>query len=111
MALVFELESLSRETARRSPSCLLYLNVLLNLNKNIPHPGDVILHQMFVEGIDDLQPIDEGGGGYILVAVVYQSHLTLEIVNIVHQAFSGFRLDCEEVVVVSLNSLREANWL
>ena len=81
MASVLELGILSRGTAS-SPSYLLYLDVLLSLNKNIPHPGDVILHQMFVKGIGDLQPANEGDGGYVLVTIVYQGHLTLKIVNI-----------------------------
>ena len=51
---------------------------------------------MFVEGIGDLQPVDEGGGGdYVLIAVVYQGHLSLKIVNIVLQALPSFHLDCE----------------
>jgi len=37
------------------------LDVLLSLDKDIPHLGDVILHHMFVEGVGDLQPTDEGG--------------------------------------------------
>ena len=57
---------------------------------------------MFVEGIGNLQPTDEGDGGYILIAVVYQDHLTLEIVDVVLQALPNFHLNCEEVVVVPL---------
>ena len=42
------------------PSRLFYLDVFLHLDKYISHLVDVILHQIFVEGVCDLQPIDEG---------------------------------------------------
>ena len=57
---------------------------------------------MLVEGIGDLQPADKGGGGHLLVAVIYQGHLTLKIINIILQALFGFHLNCEEVVVFPL---------
>ena len=57
---------------------------------------------MFVKGIGDLQPADEGGGGHVLVAVIYQGHPTLKIINIVLQALPDFHFYCKEVVVVSL---------
>ena len=36
------------------PNCLFYLNVLQRPDKYIPHLSDVILLQMFVEGVYDL---------------------------------------------------------
>jgi len=56
---------------------------------------------MFEEENGDLQPTDEGRG-YILVAVVYQGHLTLKIDNVVLQTLPNFYLDREKVVDVPL---------
>jgi len=60
-----------REKAGCSPSYLFYLDALLSPNEDIPHLSDVILHQIYVEGISDLQPADESGGDYVLIIVVY----------------------------------------
>ena len=56
---------------------------------------------MFEEENGDLQPTDEGRG-YILVAVVYQGHLTLKIDKVVLQTLPNFYLDREKVVDVPL---------
>jgi len=85
------------------------LAVLLSLNKNISHPGDVFLHKIFVERIGESQPADEGSGGYALVAVVYQGDLTMKIVNIVLQALPAFNLTVRMWLLFLWNSLREAN--
>ena len=63
-------------------------------DKDITHLNSVILHQMFVEGVDDLQPNDEDGSGYILVTIVYQGHLTLKIVDVI--LLPRFHLNYEE---------------
>ena len=99
---LLSLGALSWRAAECSPGYFFYLNILLSPNKNIPHPGDVVLHQVFIEGIGDLQPADEGDGDHILVAVAYQGHLTLKIFNIIFQALPDFHLNCEEAVVVPL---------
>ena len=80
---LLKLGALSRGVAGYNLSRLFYLDVLLSPNQNIPHLGDVILHQLFVEEIGELQPTDKGSGSYILIAVVYQGHLTLKVVNVV----------------------------
>ena len=54
---LLELGALSRGEIRHSTSHLLYLDVLLSPKKDIPHLGDIILDQIFVEGIGDLQPL------------------------------------------------------
>ena len=41
---------------------------------------------MLVEQVGDLQPADECNDGYIFIAVVHQSHLALEIVDVALQA-------------------------
>jgi len=46
--------------------------------------------------------VDEGGGGHIFIAIVYQGHLTLKIVSIILQALLGFHLYCKGVVVAPL---------
>ena len=70
--------------------------------KDIPHLGDVVLHQMFIEWVGDLQPTDEGGNDCILVTVVYQGHLVLDVVDVILQTLPRFRLDREEMIVLSL---------
>ena len=84
----------------RGPSRLFYLNVLLIPDEDIPHLGDVILHQMFVEGVGELKSTNEGGSSYVLVAVAHQDHLALEVINIALQSLPSFYLDREEVVDV-----------
>jgi len=99
---LLDLGALSRGVAGRSPRRLFYLDVFLSSNEDIPYLGDGILHQMFIEGVGNLKPTDEGSDGYVLVAVVYQRPLTLKVGNVVLQTVPSFRLDCEEVVDVPL---------
>jgi len=62
---------------------------------------------MFVEGVCDLQPADEGSRGYVLVTIVYQGYLALKVIDVVLQTLHGSYLDREEVVDVPLQfSLR-----
>ena len=42
-----------------TPGRVFNLNVLLDLKEDISHLGDLILHQVLVERVYDLQPIDE----------------------------------------------------
>ena len=51
----------------------------------------------------DLQPTDECSGGFIFIAVVYQSHLGLEIVDIVLRALPWFHPNREQMVIVPLD--------
>ena len=46
--------------------------ILLGQGENVPHLGDLVLHQIFV-GVSDLHLTDERGGSYIVVAVIYQA--------------------------------------
>ena len=55
---------------------------------------------MLLEGMGDLQPTDERYDSYILIAVIYQGHFTLEVNDIVLEAIFGLHLDNEEVIVV-----------
>jgi len=99
--------TLFRGEIGRSPSHLFDMHVLLRPNENVPHLGDIVLHQMLVQG--DLQPIDECSGDYILIAVVYQSNLTLKIVYVALQAPPGFILAVRRWLLFLWNSLREAD--
>ena len=49
---------------------------------------------MFVEEVGDLQPIDEGGSGNILVTVVHQGCLVLKVVDVF------FRLSLDFILTV-----------
>ena len=66
------------------------------------HLCDIVLHQMLVERVGDLQPINEYSDDYVFIAVVYQSHLALKIVDIVFQALPWFHPNHEEMVDVPL---------
>ena len=66
-----DLVPLSRGATGRGLSRLFYLDVLLSPDEDIPHLGDVILHQMFVERVSNLQPTDEGDSDYVFFIVVY----------------------------------------
>ena len=81
-----------------TPSNIFNLDVYFWAGKNASHFSDFMLHQIFV-GVGDLHPIDECGGSYIVVAVIYQSHLALEIL-IYCLRLSGLHLDGKEVIVV-----------
>ena len=86
----------------RQPSRLFNLYVLLCPDKDIPHLGDIVLHEMFVKRVGDLQPTDDGNNVYVLITVVYQGHLALKIVDIVLQTLPQFYLDCKKMIIVSL---------
>ena len=48
----------------------------------------------------NLHPTYECDGGHVVVAIVYQSHLTLKVTSVLLETFSRFHLNCKEVVVV-----------
>ena len=81
---------------------ILNLDVLLDPKKDVPHLGDFVLHQELVQRVGDLQPTDEYCDNYILIAVIYQDHLTLKVIDIVLEALSRLHLDRKEVIVVLL---------
>jgi len=60
-----------------APSCILDLYVFLSLREYVPHPGDFMRHQAFVEGVGDLQPTDERSGNHIVIAIIHLGHLAL----------------------------------
>ena len=61
-----------------------------------------MFYQVFVERVRDLQPTDEYSGSHIIIAIIYQSHLALEITNLMFEALSGRHLDKEEVITILL---------
>jgi len=69
------------------PCCFFQLYILLGSRQNILHVGDVVLHQVFVEGMIDLQSGDEGSCGDIIIVVIKQGHLALKITDIVLESF------------------------
>jgi len=87
------------------PSSILNLYVFLSSREDVPHPGNCVLHQVFVERVRELQPNDERCGSYVVIIVIHQGHLALEITDIVLEALSGLYLDCKEVIVVPLELL------
>ena len=89
---------------------ILDLYVLLSLRENVPHLDNFMLHQVFVEGIGELQPTDERIGSHVVIAVIHQGHLALEITGVIFEALPRLHLDYEEVIIIFLSSYREAYW-
>ena len=87
------------------PSSILNLHVLLSLREDVPHPGNFMLHQIFVERVGNLQPIDERSENHIVIAVIHQGHLTLKITDVMFEALSGLHLDRDKVIIVILKLL------
>ena len=69
-----------------------------------------MLHQMFVEGVSDLHPPDERGGGHVVIVIIHQSYLVLEITIILFETLLELHLDSKEVMLFFLSSYREAYW-
>ena len=84
-------------------SCRIFnLDVLLDPEEDVPHLVDFVFHQVLIKGVGDWQPTDEHCHCNVFVAVIYQSHLTLEITDVVLKALLGLHLDGEEVITVLL---------
>jgi len=60
-----------KKTTSFVPRSILDLYVFLNPRDDVQHPGDFMLHQVFVEGMKDLQPIDERSDNHIVIAVIH----------------------------------------
>ena len=60
---------LFRGAIGRTPSRFFNEHALLCLDKNVPHLGGIVLHQMLVEWVGDLQPTDECSVDHIFIAV------------------------------------------
>jgi len=61
-----------------------------------------VFHQMFLEIVGDLQPTDEHDDSHAVIAIIHQSHLALEITDILLEALPRLHFDGDEVVVVLL---------
>ena len=77
---------------------VLNLNILLGASEDVPHLGDLVFHQLFIEGVCDLQPTNERG--HVVIAVIHQNHLALKITDIVFETLFKIHLECEEVVAL-----------
>ena len=55
---------------------------------------------MFVKRVGNLHSTNEHDDNDIVIAVVYQSHLTLKITDILFETLLGLYLDSKEVIVV-----------
>lgn len=58
-----------------------------------------MLHQILVEWVVDLEPIDECGN-YILIEVVYFCHLVIELVEIMLEAPIRLYYNGEEIIAI-----------
>ena len=76
------------------------MDVLLGVGADDPYLGDLMFHQMFVEGVGDLHSTNEHGDTHIVIIVIDQSHLALEIIDIMLEALPKLHHDDEEVIVV-----------
>ena len=64
-----------------------------------------MLHQVFIEGVGDLQPTDERIDNRIIITVIHHDHFVLNITNVMFEALSFLHLDHEEVIDVLLKIL------
>ena len=103
MVYVSPLHSFIRRVTGLTPGSILNMYAFLRLREDVPHPGDFILHQVFIERAEDLQPTDEHSGSHIIIAFIHHDHLTLEITDVMFESLSRLYLDHEEVIVVILN--------
>jgi len=85
-----------------APCRIFNLNVLLDLKEDVSHVCGFMLHQILVKGVDDLQPSDESCCRNVFIAVIYLSHLSLKITDVVLEILLGLHLDGEVVIVVLL---------
>jgi len=49
------------------------LDVLLDVEEDVPHLGNFVLHQVLVEGVDNLHPTNERRGSHVVIVVIHQS--------------------------------------
>jgi len=85
---------------RRAPHRLLQLYVLLGTRHNVFQVGDIMLHQVFVEGMVGLQSSSECSCDNIIITVTDQRYLTLKITDIALEGFSVLHLDCKKMIAV-----------
>ena len=85
-----------------TPCNILNLYVFLSSREDVPHSGDFMLHQVFVEGLRDLQPTDKRNDSHVVIAIIHQRHLALEVTDVIIEALSGLHLDRGKVIDVIL---------
>jgi len=99
---LFPLTAPIRGAVGCAPGRIFNADVLLDPKENVPHFSDFVFHQVFIEGVGDMQLTDERCRRDVFDAVIYQSHLALDITDIVLEALPRLHLDGEEVIVVLL---------
>ena len=70
-----------------------------------------MLHQVFVEGVVDLQCGDECSCDDSIISIINLLYLALEIIDVVPKSFFRLHLDCKEMFLFFLNSCCEVYWL
>ena len=73
------------------------------------HIVDLMLHQVPVKGVSDLQLTNKRCRHNVFIAIICQSHVALEIMNVMLEALPGLYLDGDEVIAFFLNSHWDAN--
>ena len=86
--LALPLTALFRGAVGCVPSRIFNLNVFLDPKEDVPRLDNFVFYQVLV-GLDDLQPTNERCRRNVFVAVIYMSHLALEITDIVLEALPG----------------------
>jgi len=85
--------------------CLFKLDVGLSTGKNLAHLGDVVLQEMLVQGMSNLQAIDESKGDNFLSTIGDFDELILEEIKIRLEVVSLPHFVGEEVVVFPISIL------
>ena len=81
---------------------LLQLNARLASKQDLTHSCDIMLQQIFVQGVRNLQPADERECRYIFTAVGNFGEPVLKIADVRLEAINLPHFDREEVVVILL---------
>ena len=55
---------------------------------------------MLAERVDNLHPTNERSDGHVIITVIYQSHLTLEITDMLLETLPGLYIDSKEVIAI-----------
>jgi len=85
--------------------CLLQFDVRLSSKQNLAHPGDIVLQEMFVQGVRNMQLADECECRDVLTAVGNLDQLALDVPDVGLEAVTLPHFDGEKMVVVSLGFL------
>ena len=81
---------------------ILQLVVRLCLGENLANPSDVVLQEVFIQGMRHLQPVDERECRYVFTTVGDLGELALEEVDVRLEVVALSHLNIKKVVAILL---------